>query len=270
MKLRIVLSLVVLCGTLCTAACAQEFRVYTRIYDETADSKTPVARALTLFHAGRVYDFIASAGEVIIYEPMQDRFIVLNAKRQLKATVPTSEIGQLMTAARRVARQRVARLAVQPGGKRTADMLAFQLDPKFREEFSREKKTLSLVDSRLKYEARLKFVDGKETAAAYREYADWVSRLNFVLHPRVLLPGPRLVLNEKLAAKQAIPVQVSLHVNARPQIHLRAEHQVHWSLDERDRSLINEWNRQLKSDQTREVSLREYQRTLGINPVSRR
>ena len=123
----------------------QEFRIYTKVYDETAvaggnaPDTSVVARSLTLFHAGRVYDYMQSLGEVTIYEPMQDRFTILNTLRQLSTVVHTDEIKHLMQTAGKVARERIAgiRRGREGASSSTAKMLAFQLKPEFRNDFNR-------------------------------------------------------------------------------------------------------------------------------------
>jgi len=266
-RLIAVLSLLC-CGMFLRQGVAQEFRIYTKVYDERTNAEDPVARSLTLFHAGRVYDFLAAIGEVIIFEPMHDRFVVLNTERRLTTTVHTDEIKQLLRSAHRVARKREQSLRQQgAAGRNTAEMLAFQMEPSFRTDFDGERKRLSLRSPHLRYEVHIAPAQMKEISKAYRQYADGICRLNFVLHPRVLLPGPRLVLNRELAKREAIPVEVDLRINTQPQVHLRAEHRIHWSLDRKDRALIQQWNSLLQSERMQKVTLRKYQQVLGIEPV---
>lgn len=257
--------------------CGQEFRIWTKVYDESMaaaspDAKPPVvARSLTLFHAGRVYDYMAAEGEVIIFEPMQDRFTVLNTKRQIATTVHIDEIKHLLQTARKFADQRCRKLRAsgRKSDKSTAAMLAFQLQPNFRNQFDGKTKTLSLISSHLRYDARLETVETKEYARSYRKYADWVHRLNFVMHPRLLLPGPRLALNTALAEKQALPLEVTLRLNTEPAVKLRAEHLINWKLDRKDRSMITKWNALLARSTTKKVPLRQYQKLLGMRTTSR-
>ena len=268
------LFLVVTLLSAATPCIGQEFRIYTKVYDDSAvvagtnQEATIVARSLTLFHAGRVYDYMRSVGEVTIFEPMQNRFTILNTDRQISTVVHTDEIKHLMQTARRVTSERITELRKQNPQSRTAKMLAFQLQPAFRDNFDRKTKTLSLVSPYIRYDVRIESVT-KKHAKTYRHYADWIHQLNFVLHPRVLLPQPRLALNKFLAEKQALPLQVKLQVNMQPSLHLRAEHRIHWKFDRKDRAMINVWNRLLSRRTTKKVPLREYQRLLGMRSTSR-
>ncbi|MFQ5733225.1 MAG: hypothetical protein ACE5KM_14890 [Planctomycetaceae bacterium] len=244
---------------------AQEMRIYTRVYDAGAAAKRAdgkdrlAATTLTLFHAGRVYDYIPSLGEVIIYEPTHKEFTILKPSRNMATVVHVDQIKRLVKQARDFTEKRIADLRTKgtATANAAADRLEFQLAPQFRTAFNRKRKTLSLSSGFLQYDAKLEFVKTPEFATAYRRYADWIHRLNYVLHPRVLMPGSRLKLNAQLSARQALPVEVVLRVNAGPRIHLRAEHQIRRSLNQSDRDLIREWNGKLRARSTRNVTLRD-------------
>ena len=78
-----------------------------------------------------------------------------------------------------------------------------------------------------------------------------------------------MVLNQMLAQKMALPVEVELQINKRPRVHLRAEHKIGWSLSSDDRARIQGWNTLLKRDSTRSVTLQKYQQLLGNRSGSR-
>ena len=81
---------------------AQEFRVYTRIFNERADAAarkagkqpSPVSRTTTVFHAGKVYDFIDAGERMTVYESAQERFLIFDGARQLRTEIKTSEIAK--------------------------------------------------------------------------------------------------------------------------------------------------------------------------------
>jgi len=126
-----------------------------------------------------------------------------------------------------------------------------------------------LISPHLRYDVRLEVVETKEYAAAYRNYADWVHRLNYVMQPRLLLPGPRLALNKALAEKQALPLEVKLRLNTTPAVQLRAVHVIQWKLERKERQMINSWNALLARPTTKKVPLRQYQKLLGMRTTSR-
>ena len=248
-------------------AAAQEFRVFTAVYDLAAaqGSRPPVvARSLTLYHAGNFYDLVDNAGEVIIYEPNARRFRILNPTRNLTATVELDEIKQLLKVARTETERYATELeeATDPAAAGTLALLHCQLDPRFTESFDDATRTLALDAGPLSYQVTTANPERPGIAAAYLNYADEVCRLNYVLHPGPLLPEARLAVNRALRARNALPTVVELQTAGTPGRHLRAEHALHWELDARDRGLIHTWESQLKATSLRTVTLQEYQRTV--------
>lgn len=234
----------------------QEFRIYTAVSDQTVETdrltgKHPVvSRSLTLFHAGKVYDFIPAANEVVIFEPAQNRFTILNTERNLATEVSVNEI------------ERLLKIALGVAAAKKDPFLDFQLEPKFRNSFDRKSKRITLSSSYIHYESKSAEAPQAAAVDAYRRYADSVAKMNYVMHPRILLPGPRLALNEELAKRNALPLEVELQVNLREKIHLKAEHRIDWSLGANDRTRIQQWNSQLKNPATKHVPLRKYQELL--------
>jgi hypothetical protein len=251
--------------TLRTVA-AQEFRVFSVVHVLSAavvGQRPPVvARATTLFHAGKVYDYVDAADEVIVYEPTARRFRVLNTSRGLVASVELDEIRQLLKIAREEAERQAAALARDPGAAKTGTLLHFQLDPKFEEAYDEAAGLLSLAGGPVRYTVRATDPKRPGVANAYLDSADWICRLNYLLHPGVMLPESRLALNRALREKQRLPELVELRADAASPIHLRAEHSLHFELNSQERNWIHQWESQLKSKTLREVPLREYQRVV--------
>ena len=255
----------------------QDFRIYTRVYNEAAAKETRGAvlgRSLSLFHAGKVYDYIenGSESEVIIYEPSQERFTVLNTSRNLATTIHFDEVAHKMHLARQVTEDRIAELETQqpPASRDVLDKLRFPLEGNFVEHFDDEQKLLTLSSPHLTYSAKCVQIPNEGVVDFYLQYADQMAQLNYVLHPNALFPKPRLELNRHLRRRELLPVEVRLRSSIGVETQLRAEHQVHWKLDAGDRSLIHEWESTLKSELTKNVPLNEYQRALLISQMSRR
>lgn len=259
---------VLMAGLTLPTAAAQEFRVFTVVYDLSAEAEggrpPVVARAATLFHAGKVYDYLDSANEVIVYEPTERRFRVLNPSRGIVTTVAFDEIRQLLKIAREETERQAERLAgsSEPEAARAAGLLRFQLDPRFQESFDEQSGLLALDGGVLRYEVRAVDPARPGVAGAYLEYADWVHQLNYLLHPGPILPEPRLALNQALRAKGRLPEAVEQRVAITPVLHRRAEHTLHFELNAQDRALIHQWETQLGSESIRQVPLREYQKAV--------
>lgn len=246
---------------------AEELRIFTAVYDLGAQKKPGekppvVARAITLFHAGKVYDYVDLANEVVILEPTERRFRILNPSRGLVTTAAFDEIKTHLNVAREETRRHIATLdGSDPDAAKMAALLSFQLDPRFEENYDEKSGVLELKSGPLSYTAWTVDPGRAGVSAEYIEYADWACQLNYLLHPSPVLPEPRLILNRTLKAKDRLPASVELTCQALP-THLRAEHQVHFGLNDHDNDLIYQWESQLKAESTRIVPLREYQKTV--------
>lgn len=263
-----------------TVAGAQELRIYTQVYNEGSvatrpDQRPPViARSLTLFHAGKVYDYIDSVGELTIFEPAHHRFTILNGTHEpVLATVVTfDEIRQILKVGHKETEDYVERLQQQgdPISRKVIEPLRFQLAPKFEEHYDSAKHRLQLTSSSFRYDVQCAEVESPETVETYLHYADWAAQLNYVLHPQALFPAPRLALNDTLRKHNVVPVAVELRADFERRLHLRAEHQLHWDFNAKDRSDINHWESLLKGKKIRFVPLREYQQSLLAGQMTNR
>jgi len=262
----------------------QDFRMYTAVYDESAatnqrrsEKPEPVSSSLTLFHAGKVYDYISSIGEVTIYEPAHNRFTVLNTSRRMSATVDVDEINHKLRVAEDEVRNRISELIQQDGSDNSSlrEVLKFQLKPEFEETYDAQRKRLTLKSPHMLYEVRCADPETQsaidpEAVEVYLRFADWVKKLNYVLHPRPILPYPRLSLNDSLRRRKLLPTQVELQADIGTKLHLKAEHQIHWNLSDSDRSLIEGWETMLHDKETRQVPIRRYQETILVSRAKKK
>ncbi len=249
----------------CAAAPAQDMRVYTTVNDVSREgaASRAVSHSLTLFHAGKVYDYMEEVGEVVIFEPDQHRFIILS--RGYAATeVPFSELNHDLETAHDESLRYLEKLAREndPKSARMSTAIRFQLQPEFQETFDAGQQRLSLSGACLSYAARTAAVDNPAAVRQYLDYADWAARLNYVLHPHSAFPESRLKLNEALRQRDRLPTQVDLTLQLNEPLKLRAAHTFSWEFQSVDRKHINHWDRMLHSDQVRWMTFREYQQQL--------
>jgi len=260
-------------------ATAQQFRVYTRVTQMRPGQSLPptdqdvIARSLTLFHAGRVFDWLPAVGEVTVFEPSHERFILYNGRRKMATTVSFAEIQRVLDSARDETRSYVQRLeergTVDAGS--VTNPLRFQLAPVFEEKFDAGQQHLSLTSPRFRYEVTCGDPLTPQATTAYLNYADWAARLNYVLHPRSLYPEPRLKLNTSLREHQRIPLSVVLRVDFDQPLVLSADHRFAWQLEEQDRQHITHWEQQLRDNSLEWVAFRDYQQAiLGTEKQARR
>lgn len=263
---------------------AQDFRIYTRVFDDSpatlAQQKNDpqagpkvIARSLSLFHAGKIYDYMDSVQELVVFEPGHERFTVIHGTRLKATTVEFAQLRQFLRVAETEADKYLEELkqTQSPTSKTEASALAFQLDPNFEQSFDRSKKLLQLSSPQFNYKVRCETPKIPEVVETYLQYADWTSRLNYVLHPKTLLPGPRLAVNKALKKHQQIPTRVELTMNVNgTETKLRAEHSIRWELDATDRGRIHEWEQLLTSPRVTYVSIHDYQRAFLTAQSERR
>jgi hypothetical protein len=264
----IVVVVAILIGSFARDVSAQQFWVYTRVTRpikvDDKPSEEVVARSLTLFHAGRVYDWIPSVGEVTVLEPAHKRFVILSSKNMIATRVSFEEINRLIASARDETGNYADRL-LDRGGKNAraiAEPLKFQLNPTFKETFSKESRELRLMSPRFAYVVDCREPEIPESLETYLSYTDWAARLNYVLHPQTLFPEPRLRLNQSLRKIKRIPSKVQLRVEFDRPLRLQAEHQFGWKLRTTDRQRINHWEVLLKNEKLEWMNFREYQENI--------
>ena len=261
--------LAVVCGTVLCAdrsAEAQDFRVVTHV-SQRPDAKSrwqPVGQSVTLFHAGKVYDYMEQLGEVVVFEPTESKFLILSFKGNNQATtLEFAELQQFLKVARTQMGERIDQLAGKAAQTETRrQALQFQLNPAFEETYDPSTKTLTLISPLLRYEVETEKTNRPLVVQEYLQYADWAARINYVLHSRALYPEVRLAVNRSLAARGVIPTQVRLMLDGENPVLLKAEHKFDWSLSAIDKSTIRQCEKARTADSTRWVDFRDYQRDL--------
>lgn len=268
-KSRLLLSLIpALLPALTSVSSAQDMTVYTTVshVGDKPQQTRVISRSLTVFHAGKVYDHVEEAGEVVVLEPVHDRFVIMNAN-YLAARVEFSELQELLKLAQFEAERYLQELTAQSDrrSRSLAAALEFQLKPGFRESFEPTLNRLQLTSPTLDYDVKTARLETPQLVKQYLTYADWAARLNYVLHPNAMYPSPRLDLNARLNEKGVVPTVVDVRSRADKELHLRAEHRFNFSLQPSDKALINKWERLFESEQVRWVSLHEYQQKTYAN-----
>ena len=243
---------------------AQDMRVYTSVSDiSQLSAPRALSHSLTLFHAGKVYDYMKETGEVVIFEPVHHRFVILN-KDYLASEVPFSELNHILESARTESLNYINHLKPEenPNAARLEALVRFQLDPAFQEQQNPVKQSLSMTSDHLNYNVKTAQIESSQFVRQYLDYTDWAARLNFALHPNSTYPEARLKLNESLRRLELLPTQVDLQLQTAEPVRLRAEHQFAWEFLSVDRTHISQWERALRSDRVRWVPFQQYQQQL--------
>ena len=265
MAFRCILLLSILSpGSVCFG---QGLRISTHVYDleKAAAPGEMLSSSLSLCHNGRIYDYVNAADEVVIFDPVERQFTILNNSRDLSTTLTFDEIRHKIDSLEPRTTEYITELRAKgtPSAERAADAIAFQLHPKFEQSYDPMKETLVLSSPSFTYRVETRKWAETDQVEHYLAYADWMARLNFILHPSSLLPEPRIALNEALRGLNGrMPISVELDLRPGDNLHLRAAHQLTRNLSEDDHRLIAKWEVDLKSKRVQRVPFLSYQQSV--------
>jgi hypothetical protein len=213
------------------AAEGQDFRVDTELFAN--QEKEPLLATLTIFADGVVYDFRETQPrETTIFDPRHGRFTLLDESRQVKSIVMTQELLDFT-------------LALQKHAAEGKDRLfAFCAAPHF-ETTDRpiQRNGQSLTEIKLSSDSLTYVAEGQqppraEAVRAYRHFADWCARLNATT-PGNLPPDARLVLDQALAERNLVPLEVTRTITERGKTREhKSQHRFNWTLSGEDRKKI--------------------------------
>ncbi len=256
--------------SLCSVSFGQGLRISTQVYDlENAPAPGKiVSSSLSLCHNGRIYDYVDAADEVVIFDPVERRFSILNTSRGLSTTLTFDEIRHKMNSLEPRTMQYIQELRATgtPAAERMADAFNFQLHPKFEQSYDPAKSSLTLSSPSFTYRVETRKWNEADQVERYLTYADWTARLNFILHPNSLLPEPRIALNDALRnLKDHMPIIVELDLRPNDSLHLRAAHQLTRNLSEDDHRRIAKWDADRKSPSIKEVPFLSYQQAVLLS-----
>ncbi len=250
MPYRLVAVVGSLLGLICLAASlsAADFRIESKVY--SGDEEAAPHTYLTLFHHGVVYDFRGEpAKEVIIYDPRQGHFTLLDVQRKVKTRIRPDVLLQF-----------VAGIAARASERGDA-IHREAADPKFKIEADNGQHRISLEGKRIEYVATCEAsFPSNEEARSYFEFADMYTRLN-ATQPGELPPQARLAVNAELAQRGWMPVNVEKKLQPGRRLFgrtdtARSEHNVAWQLLDGDQRRIDTAARQQSDFQA--VSFAEY------------
>jgi hypothetical protein len=223
------LSLVALVITALPVAAQQkriEMRIETDVFVDNQDK--PTSHTVTLFDSDTVYDFFEEPAQITVFRlPSASHagsFIMLDLEAKQRTEVSTKKIAGLM--------KKLTRWA----GEQEDELLKFSAQPKFEKTFDEETGMLTLESSVWNYSVATVPANNEKALARYREFSDWYTRLNSMLHSTPP-PGARLKLNAALAEHGVVPVEIRRTVQSESKS-LRATHMFTWRLSREDRDRI--------------------------------
>lgn len=190
------------------------FRVETAVYD-SEDAEHPVARSLTLFRDGIAWDFLerlskegdtitGEPAEIVLHDPARERVILIDPARQVKTQIDVLRLERL-----RASLATWARSAEDP-------QLRWAGGPDFAPATDADGGGgITLEGPRVRYVVSCDPAPNEAAAEAYRRFADTALLVKALVHPGGLPPYPRIAINERLAAANALPAAVRLEIEPR-------------------------------------------------------
>jgi hypothetical protein len=240
---------------LATNLVAGELRIETDVY--SGDAEQSLSHTVTLFDAGTVYDIASDTQQIAVFRlPTSTRpgqFILLDLKSKRRTEVTTDKIEGLMDKLSQWAKEQ------------DDPMLKFAASPDFEENYDTDSGQLMLESTQWNYTVATVPAEDVETLGQYRQFVDWYTRLNVMLHGAPP-PGPRLALNAALEKHGVVPVEIRRTVESHPTT-LRAAHLFSWRLSREDRAQLEDVRKHLASFE--KVDNKDYLASLNGKDVVR-
>ena len=234
MRLRLFLAALACSLAAAQFALAEDFRVETRVFEvkEKSKDKTPLCQNITLFHAGKVYDYLAEPPEIVVFDKANGRFVLLDPVRKLRTDVSANQVlvfcGELRS------------WAVNEAN----GLLKFSGNPRFAVQFAEKSNELTMASEFMTYKLLVTEARTRDAAHQMREFSDWYARLNALTNAGGLPPFPRLAVNEELDRRGFVATAVELNILSR-NVSIRSEHELEWRLLDRDLKRISDTNEQI-------------------------
>ncbi|HBO43629.1 MAG TPA: hypothetical protein DD670_06805 [Planctomycetaceae bacterium] len=227
---------------------AADFRVENRVFVNS--TKEPAAESTTLFYRGTVYDFLAKPAEVTVFDPLENRFVLLDVARGMKTELSTKTIDATLV--------RLKRLAENSKDPK----VRFLYRPEFAQTIDPTTNELVFESDWMTYRVTTVAADDAVLARQYRQFSDAYANLNMFLRPGSRPPYPRLIVSEVIEKREEIPTGILLvlkyqrGLDLRPE-RLRSEHRLVKRLLESDHDRIVAAGEQMASFKA--VAYREYE-----------
>jgi hypothetical protein len=215
---------------------AEGFRIETKIF--VGDEKEPASETTTLFLDGVVYDFLSQPEQIAVFrKPSGDKagqFVLLDPRGRIQTKLSTNQLWSAMEKLRSWA------------ARQSDPFLQFAANPNFKESFEPDSGQLVLAHHLENYTVTTTPAERPQALTEYREFLDWYTRLNTLLSAGSFPPEPRLRLNDALARREVVPLNVEL-TRAGEKEPLRAEHKFIWRLSRADADRIEDVRASLAS-----------------------
>lgn len=218
MQLRCLLAWLALGASLATA---DDFRIRNEVY---AGNKA-VAETVTVFRGGLVYDILRAPEEIVVFDPIRSRFVLLKPARNIRTEITLDEINRLVDGLK-------VELQNRGGG-----LQQFLAAPTYEIKEDRSAKEVRFEGDYASYVVKTAKAANLIAARQFAQFSDAYTRLNVMNNPALLARGP---VNAWLAEHEHIPTEVevtyykkTLGIRSKQQTY-RSEHTVTWFLSHDD------------------------------------
>lgn len=250
-----------------SAALAQDYRILTEIKTTPPKGRPKITgRMLSIFHAGQTYDRVDGMDVVTIYQPALRQFTLFSAAHQQVTHISFKEISASLQKFDDSARDYIAHLKKKGdrASLRTIEALQFRLTPKFNERYDAKQGDLFMTSKRVSYTVHCSLMKGidPEITSDYIQYADWMARLNSLMHAQAMFPEPRLKVNAALQARRVMPLKVERE-DVPTGLRQSASHKIRWKLTKADKQSIFHWNQLLNDPDMVQVTFEKFRSAIA-------
>lgn len=187
-----------------------------------------------------MYDFLQEPEEIIIFDKPHGRFVLLDGRRRVRAELRTGEVADFTQQLK------------QRAENHEDPSIKFMAAPKFDSRQEQNSGKLILSSAWMNYRIETTSAGSREVAEQYREFSDWLTRLNALLNPGSRLPFGRLAVNAILAERGAIAREVELTITPKKgspdkPTTMRSEHQLRHGLAAADLARVKQAQQYLES-----------------------
>ena len=177
------------CLLLPLSACAfSAERIDFRVNHTTRESSAaePISDGKTVFLDGRVYDQLNSLQEIVVYQPEQSRFTLLNVRAREKVLLTAEQLDTFFEEFR----QRASR-------HENAD-IRFFADPQFQVSYRETENRYTFSSRLLSYDITPQKPENPAMLRQYRQFAKAYCKLNLMLSPAAKTVFARMSVNDTI------------------------------------------------------------------------
>jgi len=246
MQLRCLLAWLALGASLATA---DDFRIRNTVYS----GNKAVAETVTVFRGGLVYDILRAPDEVVVFDPVRSRFVLLKPARNIRTEISLDEINRLVEGLK-------GELVNRGGG-----LQQFLAAPSYNIKEDKADKEVKFEGEYANYTIKTTKAANLIAARQFSQFSDAYTRLNVMNNPALLARGP---VNAWLAEREYVPTEVevtyykkSLGIRTKQQS-FRSEHTVTWFLSQDDLKQLEQIDRWLVTFES--VPFDDYRRASAL------